>query len=368
MFLVIKIKIKNSIEKVKNVFRHCIMKCENEISKKVYTLLLAMVPINWGILLVVLMLLGLYLCKITAYSRSMFFTVFIGLNSISTISLFSERKFIKNIKQFEANLLGHSENYIENTEVSALLAKYSKTWNISGDVLVKSMFTIIFFGIIGIALLGKYPPNLILAFFLLLFTLAVGISMIGYFQYEALYRFILKLPDTYKPTKEKFFWLTEKRYEWVTQLAKLYDFYSAIFFCLALLYTLGCCVFCFSKDFDVLSNKNSIVKAILLLIFWCKIFIELVIKFAYKLYFGKKKIVLLGNIIKNNCLDIIQQKFCDPITSGKDYEGFSLYLQLQQINIVPKTNQILNVVRAVSYVASSIVTFSSLLTLFDQTF
>ncbi len=366
MFLGVKIKFKNNIEKIRHSLKHCIMKSEGEISEKVHALLLVATPIKWSIVLVALMLFGLYLCKISSYPISTFFTVFIGLNSISTISLFSERKFIKNIEQFEANLLGQSESYIENINVSALLAKYSKTWNISGDVLLKAMFTIIFFSIIGIALLGKYPPNLMLAFFLLLFILAVGISMIGYFQYEALYQLIMKLPDVYKPTKEKFFWLTEKRYAWITQLAQLYDFYSAIFFCLALLYALGCCVFCFCEDFGVMSSKNSIVKLILLGIFWCKICWELVIKFAYKLYLGKKKIALLGNIIKNNCLDIIQQKFCDPIISGKDYEGFNLYLQLQQINIVPKNNQILNLVRAVSYVASSIVTFSSLYTLFAQ--
>lgn len=362
------IKINDSIRKIKHALKQCIIKSDGEIAKKTYALLLSMTPIKWVTLLVTLMLLGLYFCKIMSYSVSTFFIVFAGLNSIATVSLFSEKIFIKNIREFEAEFLGQSENYTENVETAALLAKYAKIWNISGDVLLKAMFTIIFFSIIGIGLLGKYPPNLILAFFLLIFILAVGVSMIGYFQYEALYRFILELPDIYKPSKEKFFWLTQRRYAWVAQLARLYDFYSAVFFCLALLYAIGCCIFCFAKDFGVMSSQKSIVKTILLIIFWVKILFELVLKFAYKLYLGKKKLGLLGSIIKNNCLDKIQQKFSDPIMSEKDYEGFNLYLQLQQICIVPQNNQILNLVRTVSCVASSVVTFSSLYTLLAQAF
>lgn len=362
------IKIKNSIKRIKHDFKHCIMKSDAEMSKKVQSLLLSVTPIKWAGLIIALMLLGLYLCEVTSYSLSLFLIVFIGLNSISTISLFSEHKFIKSIRQFEGELLGQSDSYNENVHVAALLAKYGKTWNISGDVLLKAMFTIIFFSIIGIGLLGKYPPNLMLAFFLLIFVLTVGISMIGYFQYEALYGFIIELPDIYKPSTERIFWLTQKRYSWIARLAQLYDFYSAVFFCLALIYSLGCFIFCFHEEFGVLSSQKSIIKIMLLMIFWCKILLELVFKFLYKLCLGKKKISLLESIIKDNCLDIIQHKFCDPILSEKDYEGFNLYLQLQQISIVPKTNWILDFVRAVSCVANSIVTFSSLYTLFAQAF
>ena len=344
------------------------MKSDAEVAKKAHALLLSVTPIKWIGLLIILMLLGLYICEITSYPLSLFLIVFIGLNSISTISLFSEHKFIKSICQFEGELLGKSDSYIENVKMCAGIAKYDITWNISGDVLLKAMFTIIFFSIIGIGLMGKYPPNLMLAFFLLIFVLAVGISMIGYFQYEALYGFILELPDTYKPSTERIFWLTPKRYSWITRLAQLYDFYSAAFFCLALLYSLGCCIFCFHEGFGVLSGKKSIIKIILLMIFWSKILFELLLKFLYKLCLGKKKISLLESIIKDNCLDIIQHKFCDPVSSEKDYEGFSLYLQLQQISIVPKTNLILNFVRAVSCIANSIVTFSSLYILFAQAF
>ena len=232
--------------------------------------------------------------------------------------------------------------------------------------MLKAMLTVISFSIIGIALLGKYPPNIILAFFLSIFAIAVCISMIGYFQYEALYEFILELPDIYEPSNQKFFWVTQKRYIWVTQLAQLYDFYSTIFFCLALIYTLGCFIFCFHKDFGVMADSKNIVKTILLIVFWLKILIELVFKFVHKLYHGKKKIIALEKIIKDNCLNIIKHKFDDPVISNKDYEGFNLYLQLQQISIVPKTSQILNIIRAVSYVANTLVTFSGVYTLFTQ--
>lgn len=354
------------LEKAKHALEQFIKKSDNETSKKVRTLLQTITPAKWCLFLVVLILLGFYLCKVTSYSIPMFFIVFVGLNSISTISIFSEHKFIQNIHQFESELLGQSESYVNNQKVGALLAKYNKAWNISGDVLLKAMLTVILFSIIGIGLMGKYPPNMILAFFLLIFAIAVCISMIGYFQYEALYGFILELPDIYKPSNQKFFWVTQKRYIWVTQLARLHDFYSTIFFCLALIYTLGCFIFCFHKDFGVMTGSKTIAKTILLIIFWLKILFELAFKFVYKLYHSKKKIATLEKIIKDNCLNIIQHKFGDPVLSEKDYEGFNLYLQLQQISIVPKTSQILNIIRAVSYVANTLVTFSSVYTLFIQ--
>ena len=368
MFSYIKAKIKYIIKKIEYIIEYFALEAEGETFKRIRTLLLTTTPLKWGILLIFLLLLGRYLCKVTSYPISTFYIVFIGLNSISTVSLFSEQKFVKNIRQFESEILGHSESYDNNMNVASLLAKYNKTWNISGDVLLKAMFTIIFFSIIGIGLMGKNPPNLLLAFFLLIFIFAVGISMIGYFQYEALYKFILEFPDIYKPSRGKFFWVTQKRYAWVAQLAKLYDFYSTIFFCLALLYALACCTFCFHKDFGVLTGQKSIVKIILLIIFWSKVILELVFKFLYKLYLGKKKITLLGNIIKENCINIIQHNFVDPVASEKDFEGFNLYLQLQQINIIPKTNLILSFIRALSYIANSIVTIASLYTLLVQAF
>lgn len=356
------------LDKTKHVLTQFIKKSDSETSKKVRNILRTITPVKWCLFLGVLILPGIYLCKATSYSVPMFFIVFIGLNSISTISIFSEHKFIQDINQFESELLGQSENYFNNQKVGALLAKYSKTWNISGDVLLKALLTVIFFSIIGIGLMGKYPPNMILAFFLLLFAIAVCISMIGYFQYEALYGFVLELPDIYIPSNSKFFWVTQKRYIWVTRLARLYDFYSTIFFSLALIYTLGCFIFCFHKDFGVMTSSKTIAKTTLLIIFWLKILFELVFKFVYKLYHGKKKITDLEKIIKDNCLNIVQNKFDDPVQSEKDYEGFNLYLQLQQISIVPKTSQILNIARAVIYVANTLVTFSSVYTLFTQTF
>ena len=71
---------------------------------------------------------------------------------------------------------------------------------------------------------------------------------------------------------------------------------------------------------------------------------------------------------KENCINIIQHNFGDPVASEKDFEGFNLYLQLQQINIIPKTNLILSFIRALSYIANSIVTIASLYTLLVQAF
>lgn len=61
------------LDKAKHALGRFIKKSDRETSKKVRTLLRTITPVKWCLFLVVLMLLGFYLCKATSYSIPIFF-------------------------------------------------------------------------------------------------------------------------------------------------------------------------------------------------------------------------------------------------------------------------------------------------------
>lgn len=296
------------------------------------------------------------------YPLTIFAMVYICCGMITLISIIAEEYFIKKIRIFQQNLLGHSSSYNHNQEISILITTAARQWEISGSMLLKILGTLLFFGILGILLLETYPPMYVLGFFLCMFSITVGFSMIGYHQYIALFDFITRLSEKYEPSKRTITWMTEERNAWLVQLATLYDFMSAAFFLLAMLYVVACCCFCFHPAFGVLSNA-SFFRIFLLSLFWLKVLSELTVKYVRKLFIGKRKLKMLAQKIKETHINMVQTAFQNPIRTSADYTGYNLYLQLQRLELLPEINTVARMIQSISVTASCIVTVYSLVTI-----
>ncbi|MCH5349410.1 MAG: hypothetical protein J1E40_08815 [Oscillospiraceae bacterium] len=323
--------------------------------------------IKWCTLLICLLVYfacGCAICLVCNYSISVYTLVFLLLGSITFVSVLAEKEFIKRSNLVQADILGHSANYNHNKEIASLLANASTQWNITGKLLLKSTGTVFFFGIIGCMLLKNRPPVGVFLLFLSVYGIAVGFSMIGYHQYNALLGFVDDLAQKYEPSKKVICWMTKEQVSWIVSLAQLYDFMSAAFFTLGLLFIVACCGFCFHPAFGVLSSSSTGL-AILLFVFWGKILYELIAKYIYQLYIGKKNLSILADRIKDSHLSQVQSAFGSVIRTAEDYTGYNLYLQLKSLEIIPARNTVTKMVRGISSAASFIVTISSLLTIFQ---
>jgi len=278
------------------------------------------------------------------------------------VSIFAEQRFLKDSKIFERHILGHSASYNHNTEIGALVAAAKNKWNLSGKMAFKIIGTVVFFGILGCILLRNKPPIPILILFLSIYAVAVSFSMIGYYQYEALLDFIHALSDKYEPTKKTIRWMTKEENVWLTELAQLYDFMSAAFFVLGLLFIVACFGFCFHPAFGVLSGKSLFLNFVLL-VFWGKVGYELAVKYPYRLFKGKQALNAVADKIRITHLEQIRSRFQNPINAEKDYTGYGLYLQLQSLQIVPKMNAVASLMRGICSAASFCVTLSGLYTI-----
>lgn len=307
---------------------------------------------------------GCMVCFFYGYSVSVYFLVFLSLGSITFISVLAEKEFIERSNLVRKNILGHSASYNHNTKIAAMIANAQKRWNITGMLLLKSTGTVFFFGVIGCALLKNRPPAGVLLTFLSIYGITVEFSMIGYHQYHALLHFISDLAREYEPSKKVICWMTKEQTSWIVELAQLYDFMSAAFFALGLLFIIACCGFCFHPAFGVLSNSNTGF-VLLLFIFWGKILYELTVKYVYQLYIGKKSLSILANRIKDSHLRQVQSVFGNVLRTPEDYTGYNLYLQLRSLEIIPAKNTVTNMIRGICSAASFIVTVSSLHTIFQ---
>lgn len=308
---------------------------------------------------------GCVICFFSCYPISVYVLVFLSLGSITFISILAEKEFIERSILVHKGILGHSASYNHNTEIAATMANAKKQWNISGELLLKSTGTVFFFGVIGCMLLKDRPPVGVLLLFLSIYGITVEFSMIGYHQYHALLRFISDLVRKYEPSKKVICWMTKEQTSWIVELAQLYDFMSAAFFALGLLFIISCCGFCFHPAFGVLSNSSTGL-AILLFIFWGKILYELTVKYVYQLYIGKKNLSILANRIKDSHLRQVQSVFGNALRTSEDYTGYNLYLQLRSLEIIPVKNTVTNMIRGICSAASFIVTVSSLHAIFQS--
>ncbi len=340
-----------------------IYKCLEKLLVPIFSFVLDRGKWKLGLICSLLFLtIGCCICRHSNYPVSVFAFVFLSFCAISWVSIFAEQHFLKAIKTVERHILGHSASYDHNAEIGTLVATAKNKWLLSGAMVFKIIGTVAFFGILGCILLGNQPPMSVLILFLCLYAVAVSFSMIGYHQYEALLSFVHALSEKYEPTKKTIRWMTKEETAWLTELAQLYDFMSAAFFVLSLLFIVACFGFCFLPAFGVRSGKNLFLDLVLL-IFWGKIGYELAAKYPYRLYKGKQALNAIADRIKISHLEQIQSSFHDPINAEKDYTGYGLYLQLQSLQIVPKMNAVASLVRGICSAASFCVTLSSLCTI-----
>lgn len=308
---------------------------------------------------------GSFVCAHYAYSISVYTLVFLSLGSIASVSVCAEKEFINKSKLVSGGIAGNDSSYNHNTKISSLVVNAQNQWSISGKLLFKSSGTLLFFGVIGCLLLKERPPTGVFILYLCMYGFSVGFSMIGYHQYHSLLGFISDLANEYEPSKKVIRWMTKEQTAWLVELAKLYDFMSAAFFTLALLYIIACCGFCFHPAFGVLS-KGGTGLAILLLVFWGKILYELTAKYIYRLYIGKKNLTILANRIKDSHLSQVQSLFGKELRKPEDGTGYNLYLQLRSLELIPAKSTITSMIRGISSAASFVVTLYSLYTIFQS--
>lgn len=84
------------------------------------------------------------------------------------------------------------------------------------------------------------------------------------------------------------------------------------------------------------------------------------------MYLGKKNLKSLADKIKGNHLNMVYSQFKKTICSEEDCTGYGLYLQIQNLDILPKTETVVYMIQGIVEVADFVVTLSSLFTIFQS--